>query len=158
MLLLADNLFLCPYPLTPNWLSLQVTTANPPGLFVAFGCSSAHRHTDEVSPALVAKSSVSGVQIQRGRSWMTSPASSRAGDLRTPAWVVNVREEISRSPAWEVCVSAANLKSLPEEDYEYRLHIRSPESLVVQTSPHLSLRAVQSAKRCKHWGGQPVLH
>lgn len=24
------------------------------------------------------------------------------GDLETPKWVVNVREEIGRSPAWEV--------------------------------------------------------
>eukprot|EP00752_Nemacystus_decipiens_P010548 g9393.t1 len=29
-------------------------------------------------------------------------ANSFTGDPRTPAWVVNVREEISRSPAWEV--------------------------------------------------------
>ncbi|CAN0365258.1 unnamed protein product, partial [Pylaiella littoralis] len=33
---------------------------------------------------------------------MASTASIGAGDLDTPAWVVNVREEISRSPAWEV--------------------------------------------------------
>lgn len=33
---------------------------------------------------------------------MTSAATSGTGGYSAPSWVLNVREEIGRSPAWEV--------------------------------------------------------
>lgn len=57
------------------------------------------------------------------------------GDLGTPAWVVNVREKISRSPAWEV--HARELKGYSEIS-KFGSQDTADHSESNQGTPHLS--------------------